>query len=173
MGDERVNDAVTDAGPVIHLFEIDCLSFLRIFDTLHVPDAVWMETVGRARVQEADILHLGNVKRHTLAQTETDQFVQDHQLEELHAGEKESLYLSKLLNVSLLLTDDLAVRKAAKRLELRPVGSLGVVVRAYREGKISLEDAEQHLIDLYETSTLFVTRAIVELAIEQLRDDSN
>lgn len=94
-------------------------------------------------------------------------------MEELHAGEKESLYLSKLLNVSLLLTDDLAVRKAAKHLGLRPVGSLGVVVRAYREGKISLEDAEQYLIDLYETSTLFVTRAIVELAIEQLRDDSN
>jgi hypothetical protein len=46
---------------------------------------------------------------------------------------------------------------------------LGVIVRAYRVGQLSLADAERHLTDLYAVSSLFVTRAIVELAIEQLR----
>jgi predicted nucleic acid-binding protein len=71
--------------------------------------------------------------------------------------------------VTVLLTDDLAVREAAKRLRLTPVGSLGVIVRAYRVGQLSLADAERHLTDLYAVSSLFVTQAIVELAIEQLR----
>jgi hypothetical protein len=45
---------------------------------------------------------------------------------------------------------------------------LGIIVRAYRLGQLSLADAERHLNDLDVVSSLFVTRAIVELAIEQL-----
>ena len=67
-----------------------------------------------------------------------------------------------------MLTDDLAVRKAAKRLKFTPVGSLGVVVKAHQLGCISLADAKQHITALYDVSSLFVARAIVELAIEQL-----
>jgi hypothetical protein len=36
-------------------------------------------------------------------------------------------------------------------------------------GLLSLKDAESCLEDLYRVSSLFVTHAIVELAIEQLR----
>jgi len=75
--------------------------------------------------------------------------------------------------VSILLTDDLAVREAAKRLNLTPVGSLGIAARAYRRGHISLTDAKRHLTDLYDVSSLFLTRAIAELAIEQLLPQSD
>ncbi|MBS1254156.1 MAG: hypothetical protein MAG451_03212 [Anaerolineales bacterium] len=173
MGTGRVEVAVTDAGPLIHLAEIDCLRFLRIFDDLHIPDAVWSETVGQKRVEESDISKLDNVQRHSLSQAPLDQFIQDHKLGELHVGELEALYLCNQIGVSVLLTDDLAVRRTAKQFGLTPVGSLGIVVRAYREELINLEEAEQHLIDLYDVSTLFVTRAIVELATQQLHKRSN
>jgi predicted nucleic acid-binding protein len=71
--------------------------------------------------------------------------------------------------VPTLLTDDLSVREAAKRLLMTPVGSLGVIVRAYHRGHIPLVDAERYLIALYDVSSLFVTRALVAIAIEQLR----
>ncbi len=111
---------------------------------------------------------MGNVQQHTLSEPEVVQFVQENDLENLHDGERECLYLCQQMGVPILLTDDLAVRKAAKLLNLIPVGSLGVVVRAYRLGRIALADAERHITDLYDTSSLFVTRVIVELAIEQL-----
>jgi predicted nucleic acid-binding protein len=112
---------------------------------------------------------LGNVERHTLAQAKVARFIHKNNLEDLHTGERECLYLCWQINVPILLTDDLAVREAAKGLNLVPVGSLGVVVRAYRLGRISLTEAERHINELYNTSSLFVARAIVELAIEQLR----
>jgi len=161
--------AVSDAGPLIHLWEIDCLPLLRIFETLYIPDAVWLETVEQGRTPQADVLRLSNVQRHTLLQAEVTQFIAENDLEGLQAGECECLYLCQELSVPLLLTDDLAVRRAAKRFNLTPVGSLGIVVRAYRLGCISLTDAERHVTELYDVSSLFVTRAIVELAIEQLR----
>ena len=58
---------------------------------------------------------------------------------------------------------------AAKAAGIRPVGSLGIVVRAFHLGRIPLPEAEDALDQLYTASTLFVTRAIVELAVEQLR----
>ena len=160
--------AVSDAGPLIHLTEINCLPLLRIFETLHIPDAVWSEAVEQGRTTQADVLRLGNAQRHTLSQTEVTQFIVENGLEGLHAGECECLCLCRQINVPILLTGDLAVREAAKRLGLTPVGSLGIVVRAYRVGHISLAEAERRIVELHDVSSLFITRAIVELAIEQL-----
>jgi len=58
----------------------------------------------------------------------------------------------------------------AKRLGVRPVGSLGVIVRGWREGRLTRTEAEDLLVVLDESSTLFATRAIIELAREQLRE---
>ncbi len=172
MGDE-VTSAVADAGPIIHLNEVGCLPFLRVFDALHIPDAVWAETVEQARVSSENIHRLGIVQRHTLPQAEVAAFVQEHNLQDLHHGERECLYLCKHISVPILLTDDLAVRETAKRLSLIAVGSLGIIVRVYRLGQISLADAEQRMMSLYDVSSLFVTRTIVDLAIEELHKGSH
>ena len=169
MGARKLADAAADAGPLIHLGEIGGLSFLRVFRQLHVPGAVWAEAVGQNRLREADLLPLAHLQRHTLAGEKVVRFVAENGFGHLHAGEQESLYLCHRDGLPLLLTDDLAVREAAERQRIRPVGSLGIVVRAYRTGQISPGEAERFLNELYDTSTLFVTRAIVELALKQLR----
>ncbi|MBT9166454.1 MAG: hypothetical protein DDT25_01139 [Chloroflexi bacterium] len=169
MGTREVNVAVADAGPLLHLNEIGCFSLLRFFETLHIPDAVWSETVGQVKALPADLLSLGNVQQHTLPQEDVTRFIRKNGLENLHAGERECLYLCQRVETSLLLTDDLAVRETAKRLGITPVGSIGIISKAYQAGHISLSGAEQYLGDLYDVSTLFVTRTIVELAIERLR----
>ena len=173
MGTGQLNTAVADAGPLIHLSEIGCLSVMCIFDILHVPEAVWSETVIQGRVPEADLMGLSVVRRHTLSQSEVTRFTRKGSFQELQDGERECLYLCKQLSVSTLLTDDIAVREASKRLNFTPVGSLGIVAKAYRSGQISLDNAEHYIADLYDVSSLFVTRAIVELAIEQIHSHSD
>lgn len=168
MGVGRIS-AVTDSGPLIHLTETGCLHILSIFGNLHVPEAVWAETVECGRIPSEDFLKFSNVERHNLPQTDITRFVEKNNLKDLHSGECECLYLCKQIDVPILLTDDLAVRETAKRLNLVPVGSLGIVAKAYRLGEISKADAQHHIINLYEVSSLFVTRTIVELAIEQLQ----
>jgi len=72
-------------------------------------------------------------------------------------------------HVSMLLTDDMAVRDAVKHLHILPVGSLGIVVSAFRRKEITLQEAEHYIAELHDVSSLFVTRTIAELAIEQIR----
>lgn len=168
MGDERLSVAVADAGPLIHLAEIGCLFLLSVFDSLQIPEAVWGETVGQSRVSEQGLLSSTTIQRQVLDGSLLVRFIQDNSLEFLQAGEQESLFLCYQLNMPLVLTDDLAVREASKLLHLTPVGSLGIVVKAHKLAHISLQDAEHHILNLYDVSSLYVTRAIVELAIEQL-----
>jgi predicted nucleic acid-binding protein len=144
---------------------------MSLFETLHIPNAVWAETVGKGRIQRKEILDLGNVQTHTLLQTEITQFLANHHLKEIHTGECECFYLCQHITVPTLLTDDLAVRKAAKSLNIKPVGSLGIVAKACHQGVISVEVAEKHLLNLYNESTLYVTKGVVDLAIKQLHWD--
>jgi predicted nucleic acid-binding protein len=168
VGAGKLN-AVLDAGPLIHLSEIGCLRLLNHFDALHVPDAVWAETVERGRVAEADFAILKNIQRHRLNGFQVKDFIEKMNLQGLHAGDRECLFVCENHHLKVLLTDDMAVRKATKRLNVVPLGSLGVVVAAFKAKEISLEEAEGYIADLYDVSSLFVTRTIAELAIEQLR----
>jgi predicted nucleic acid-binding protein len=156
--------AVADTGPLIHLAEVGCLPILSIFEALHIPEGVWREADRPTTIRE----ELQLAKRHTLEIQEVESFTADHGLEKLQAGERESLLLCCRLGVPVLLTDDLAVRRAAKGLGLTPVGSLGIIARAHTIGRITREAAERHLRELYSVSSLFVTQTIVDLAIERL-----
>lgn len=168
MGTE-IGEAIADAGPLIHLREIERLHFLRIFETLYVPDAVWAETVGQKHLPEAELAQLGNVERSSPGTGRVATFIEEQALTHLDAGERTCLYLLQQHYASLVLTDDLAVRDAVKKLGGTPVGSLGVIIKAYQMEEIALEEAEHLLHALHRSSTLFVTEAIVELATEQLR----
>lgn len=135
--------------------------------SVRAPEEVWREVVGQGYVPEADLLacHVGR-ERHP---TDIEAFVAAEGLGHLQRGEQECLHLCRRLGVSILLTDDLAARDAAQRLAFTPVGSLGVIVRAFRLGRVTLEEAERLLRRLRDDTTLFVTPTIVDLAIEQLR----
>lgn len=165
MGQGRLA-AVADTGPLIHLAEIGCLPLLSVFEEIHIPEGVWREADRPPTVRQG----LTFAQRHLLPESEIARFTAENGLQRLQAGERESLLLCSQLGVAVLLTDDLAVRRASKRLGLTPVGSLGVIARAHRMGRIPFETAERHLRELYTVSSLFVTQTIVDLAIESLRD---
>jgi predicted nucleic acid-binding protein len=159
--------AVADTGPLIHLAEIDCRPLLAIFEQLHIPAGVWREAERPATIREK----ITFATHHILQQVEVTEFTAKHGLDRLQPAERESLLLCSKLSVPVLLTDDLAVRKAAQALGLTPVGSLGIIARAHQMGRISIDAAERHLRGLYAVSSLFVTSTIVDLAIERLRTE--
>jgi predicted nucleic acid-binding protein len=164
-----VKSAVADAGPLIHLAEIGAASLLALCERLLVPSAVWHETVGRTRVPEEILMRATLIDRHTLPDERVGRFIEEHGLGALHRGEQECLCLCLEAEVSVMLTDDLAARDAAQRVGVTPVGSLGVVARAYRLGQVSLADAERHILALQHVSSLFVSEALIELVLEELR----
>jgi predicted nucleic acid-binding protein len=167
LGAREVAGAVVDSGPLIHLSEAGCLGLLPVFAPTYAPGEVWSEVAGQGYVPERDLLDSGLAREPHPA--DIGSFLASENLGHLDRGEQECLCLCRRLGISVLLTDDLAARDAAKALSITPVGSLGVIVRAYHVGRISMVEGEALLRRLQEATSLFVTPTIVDLAIEQLR----
>ena len=96
---------VADAGPIIHLDELDCLDLLADFGHIIVPENVWME-VHRHRplaLKSAGVLFARQSERlpSPLVKALTPIYT-------LHAGEQEALHLCVEIGDCLLLTDDTA-----------------------------------------------------------------
>jgi predicted nucleic acid-binding protein len=116
-----------------------------------------------------DVLAGEHVERRAVAPDAWREYASRHGFAHLQKGELSGLYLCQSQSIPLFLTDDLAARDAAKQASIVPVGTLGIVVRAFYRGMNDLPGAERALQDLAEISSLFVAPVIVDLAREQLR----
>lgn len=149
--------AVSDAGPLIHLAEIDALHLLAVFDTLVVPETV-SEEIERGGVPDgfSDL-------QYELVEADDDSF----ESEALDAGERAAIIVASERDV-VLLTDDLDARAAASDSGLDVHGSIGVIALSYAQGALDTEQAASTMRALQRETSLFVTDAVVERGIQML-----
>lgn len=149
--------AVSDAGPLIHLGEIDSLELLAVFDALFVPETVYME------------METGGVPYgiSNLSYELIDADVNGVQSEELDAGERAALAVASEYD-AVLLTDDLAARESGFERGIEVHGSIGVIALAYARELVDRDEAASRMRALQRETSLFVTDAIVERGIELL-----
>lgn len=150
--------AVSDAGPLIHLAEIDSLELLAEFDTLLVPETVYEE------VQAGGLPNgLSEVADEVVAAGGGDTDVSD----ELDAGERAAISVAREREL-VLLTDDLAAREVASETGIDVHGSIGVIALGYGRGVLDRDEAASGMRALQRETSLFVTEAVVERGIRLL-----
>jgi len=149
--------AVSDAGPLIHLAEIDSLELLSTFDTLLVPEAVYSEVdTGGVPDELADLSY-------ELVDADERQVG----AEELDAGERAAIAVAEERGI-VLLTDDLAARGEAYDAGVEVHGSVGVIAFGYARGLLDRDEAASLMRALQRQTSLFVTEAVVERGIQML-----
>ena len=151
--------AVSDAGPLIHLAEINSPEPLATFDTLLVPETAYTEVeVGGVPDELADLSY-------ELVEADESRVG----TEELDAGERAAIAVANERGV-VLLTDDLAAREAASDTSVEVHGSLGVIALGYGRGLLDRDEAASRMRALQRETSLFVTEAVVERGIRTLDD---
>lgn len=162
---------MVDAGPFIHLDQIGHLSLLKKLPVLLVPASVLSELSAEARPQ-----HLWAVERWPnltiimVRKPLSQPALQRVGRSTLQRGELDCLSVAYERQPSTLLTDDLAARTAAERLGIDVHGTVGLIAYGVRRQWLSVEVAQQALERLYHQSSLFVTYAIIERAIQLLKE---
>ena len=149
--------AVSDAGPLIHLAEIDSLELLSVFDLLLVPKTVYGE-IERGGAPDG----ISDISYETV-EADGDSAAS----EELDAGERAAIAVANEHGV-VLLTDDLAARSSAAEDDIEVHGSIGVIALAYARGLLDRDEAASRIRELQRETTLFVTDAVVERGIRML-----
>lgn len=160
---------VCDAGPLIHLDELECLDLLADFAAILVPEAVWHEVAHhRVDVLSQDGTSLTRVQ---VDAPEDAGFQVLIQALSLDAGEQAALALMRLHPKAILLTDDAAARLAAEQLGMRVHGTVGVLLRAIRRGQRTPEEVLGVLQQLPQLSTLHIRSDLLLAVIARVRQE--
>jgi predicted nucleic acid-binding protein len=147
--------AVSDSTPLIYLAKIGRLSLLSgVFKSIYVPEAVFNEAVSQGKALnmiDAFIIEkaVGDWIIMERVEPEVDaeySFIDTNT--RLGAGEKEALKLCKQLGALYFIADDREARRVSRILNIKPVGTLGILVKAYRQGSITKAEVLQVLEDL-------------------------
>jgi|SRR3989338_2016047 len=154
------SEACSDSGPIIHLDEIKKLSLLNIFSK------VIISTIIREELLKYNIENLPeNISINSINK---DQIILLSEKYSLDIGESSVILLCKALKISLMLTDDLDARGAAKQLDLEPVGTIGIVLRCFREDILNKVEAIKIVKDIYDNSSLFITSDLISYVIKEI-----
>ena len=158
---------VADAGPLIHLDELNCLDVLGDYPEILVPSTVWQE-VGRHRPQV-----LANKHVHLVLCAEFEispEVLAVTPFYTLHQGETEALMLCMQFVESTLLTDDTAARLAAQSLGVSAHGTLGLLLRAIRRGTRTKEQVSHILAMIPSQSSLHIRPSLLADIIRQTKE---
>lgn len=149
---------VLDAGPLIHLDELNCHRVLEGFEKLLIPSAVWNETL-----RHRPLLTLSQIPRAQIADPRglpPVNLAAANPVAELHLGEIAALTLLHEAGGGLLLSDDDAARRTAEALGYSVSGTLGLLLRGVRRNLITSDEVRAIARDLPARSTLHVSRAV-------------
>lgn len=155
-----MSDAITDTGPILHLSEIDRLDALNVFARIMMSRLVLQE------------LEKHNVTRGSF----------DNQLFELvivdvpeakwlpltlmlgqpiiHSADAQVFVVAQEANFKTpVLTDDLALRRRLDSVNATSVGTIGVLIRAYKQALLTRQELDTGIDAVFTVSTLHASRA--------------
>ncbi len=157
---------VCDAGPLIHLDELGCLDLLSDFPLVLVPSLVWDE-VQRHRPQALSGVAL-HLERSSVEMTPDPELKALFKAFALDAGEQAALVCMRSHPGAILLTDDAAARLAARALNFRAHGSIGILLRAIRREQRTQAEILSVLKELPARSTLHIRPDLLRQIIEEV-----
>lgn len=160
---------VCDAGPVIHLDELNVLYLLNDFDSVMLPPGVVRE-ITRYR---PNLFDRQNVRFSIVAPLprRNPQLLTFCNALTLHSGEIEALTLLEDVPGSLFLTDDSAARLVAQRLGYAVHGTIGVLIRAIRRQIMTPAAVIVVLEAIPHTSSLHIKASLLEEIVSRLRSE--
>jgi len=157
---------VCDAGPVIHLYEAQCLSLLMHTGHLFLPSRVYSEVQATIQMKEKWPKWLEIVK---LDRNELNEAKRWQSAGGLHDGESEAVVLARQKKADWFLTDDSATRLFVSLLGFEVHGSLGVILWNAAHRNINKQETEEALNRL-EKSSLWLSTKIYQEARDALKE---
>ncbi len=149
---------VSNTTPLIALADIGQLDLLRkLYEEIYIPESVFKEI--QSEPAKTAVASSKWIKIITIEKIEERKLFRA----KLHTGEVDVMILAEEMKADLLLMDDNAAKKTAKFLGMNVTGTLGVLIRAKREGYIT---AVKPLLDALTADGLYISEIVYNQVLE-------
>lgn len=157
---------VTNAGPLIALGKLGLVHLLsQLYDPVLLPTQVYQEVVTHG-------LELGQPDAYMvqMAVARRELVVADVEMAEaltagiepsLHLGERAAIQLAKQEAADWILLDDQLAREQAQEFGLRVKGTLGVIVAAFHQQLLTVDEVELIFRAILDRDDLWISDALV------------
>ncbi len=162
-----IQRVVLDAGPIIHLDEIESLHLLKNFKELLIPEAVWKE-IEYHRPAALNINNIPFIKIPVLMDIDSPLAILCNTFD-LDEGESQAIFFASMQQNAIFLTDDAAARLAAKSIGIRAYGTIGVLLRAIRRKQLTAQEVIKHLEEIPSISTLYIKHTLLQSIVEEVK----
>ena len=156
---------IVNSTPLIILCGIGQLNLLKkLYDEIYIPKAVYREVTAKAdstcsQLKNAqDWIHVVEIK---------DSRDKKMYKAKLHDGEVEVMILAQEMKSDIVILDDNAAKKTAKYLGLAVTGTLGILIRAKREGYISKVSP---VLSEMKDRGFYISEAVEKMVLEQVNE---
>jgi predicted nucleic acid-binding protein len=165
--------AVSNTGPLLHLAEIGQERQLIVFERTTISDQVKGE-LRRRDIFDRIAATLGD---HLMVEGVTQPELDAQRVAligfKVQQTDISVAALAARLSPDVVLTDDLELRKSLQAQGYVVVGSVGVLVRAFKMGRVTKAELRAYLEQLFDGSTLYLSKgfhAYVRKLLESLPD---
>ena len=165
--------SIADSGPPIHLQQIRRLDLLATVSPLTIPKQVQAELGAKSVWKALRRLPRLDVHLHRVSVSAINRERHRSTVGKLSDADVAVLVLARRSPNDLVLTDDLHLRRRVEAIPRRVVGSVGILVRAYRLKKIGSFQLRRGINELLDDSSLYLSSAFrqkVWALIQQLED---
>ena len=160
---------VCDAGPIIHLDEINCLDLLNDFEEIILPFSVEREIA----VHRPSALHgLGLIVNRQAEKLDIgEKLLTLCQIFSLDAGETEALSLMGENPDEIFLTDDAAARLVGEQMRFKVHGTIGILLRSIRRSQKKPEEVLQIQERLPKSRTLHIKPSLLNEILQKVKEE--
>lgn len=157
----RETAAVADSGPLICLARINLLELLpRLFSKVLLPPEVWNEVTVKGQGHPG--AHEINRVTWFVFQTPDPHLVKPLSIL-VDEGEAQAIALAQTIPGCIILLDDARARKIASRLEIKQIGTIGLLLRAKRRGMI--DKIKPHIDALVENG-IYIRQELIDAVLK-------
>lgn len=162
-----MHKVIVNTTPLIALCHVGQLALLKkIYGEIWIPQAVYCElsekrdSICKKQVDGSlDWIHVERIE---------NQMAKSMFKTQLHDGEVEVMILAKEKNADTVIIDDANAKKYAKYLNLPVTGTLGILIKAKKQGFISeLKPIIQEMVN----KNIYISDKIMRLCLEQVNEE--
>ena len=161
---------IVNASPLIILGKLNKIGILRkIYRTIEITKEVYNEVVlkGIEKNSKDAFIIKENIENKTIKVFELgDKFYnignKIQTIYNLDLGEAETIALALQLSKKEIIIDEVSAREAAKAFGIKPIGSLGVLLIAYKDNLISKREVHELINEMENSKYRFSPKVLIE-----------